>query len=172
MAKKPKVAVLMGSKSDLEIMEHCTEMLGRMGISCEVRILSAHRTPDALSRYASTAHSRGIRVIIAAAGGAAHLAGVAAAKTLIPVIGVPVQSHVLSGIDSLFSTVQMPAGVPVGTMAIGKPGAVNAALFAAQILGIKYPAVKERLRLYRRNQTIRLLKNSDPLGGRAVQNKK
>jgi 5-(carboxyamino)imidazole ribonucleotide mutase len=145
----PLVGILMGSKSDWETMKQAAEMLDRLQIPREVRVLSAHRTPDQTLEYAATAEARGLRVIIAGAGGAAHLAGVVAAKTLLPVLGVPMESKSLRGLDSLLSIVQMPAGIPVGTLAIGEPGAANAALFAAAILAGTDPALRERLRAYR-----------------------
>ena len=150
---KPLVGILMGSKSDWETMKHAAQTLKELGIPYEVRVLSAHRTPDQTLEYAATAEERGLEVIIAAAGGAAHLAGVVAAKTLLPVLGVPMPTASLGGLDSLLSMVQMPAGVPVGTLAIGRAGAVNAALFAAAILGNKYPDIRERVRAYRKAQT-------------------
>ena len=146
----PIVAVIMGSKSDLEHMQHTVETLKELGIPHEVRIVSAHRTPDFMFEYASSARGRGIEVIIASAGGAAHLPGMVAAKTVLPVIGVPADVTALNGIDSLLSIVQMPRGVPVATVAIGKPGAVNAALLAAQIVGIKRPEVQQKLEERRR----------------------
>jgi 5-(carboxyamino)imidazole ribonucleotide mutase len=142
----------MGSKSDWETMRHAAEMLDRLQIPREVRVLSAHRTPDQVLDYASTAEARGLQVIIAGAGGAAHLAGVIAAKTLLPVLGVPMESKSLRGLDSLLSIVQMPAGIPVGTLAIGEPGAANAALFAAAILANSDPALRDRLRAYRQER--------------------
>jgi len=146
---RPLVGILMGSKSDWETMKQAADMLDRLQIPREVRVLSAHRTPDQTLEYAATAEARGLRVIIAGAGGAAHLAGVIAAKTLLPVLGVPIESTSLRGLDSLLSMVQMPAGIPVGTLAIGEPGAANAALFAAAILAGTDPALRERLRAYR-----------------------
>jgi 5-(carboxyamino)imidazole ribonucleotide mutase len=146
------VGILMGSKSDWETMRHAAEMLDRLQIPREVRVLSAHRTPDQVLDYASTAEARGLQVIIAGAGGAAHLAGVIAAKTLLPVLGVPMESKSLRGLDSLLSIVQMPAGIPVGTLAIGEPGAANAALFAAAILANSDPALRDRLRGYRQER--------------------
>lgn len=146
---QPLVGVVMGSKSDWETMQHAVETLKQLGIPCEVKVLSAHRTPDEAMEYAATAEERGLQVIIAGAGGAAHLPGVLAAKTLLPVLGVPMQTSALGGLDSLLSIVQMPAGVPVGTLAIGKAGATNAALLAAAILSIKYPELRERLSQYR-----------------------
>jgi 5-(carboxyamino)imidazole ribonucleotide mutase len=159
---KPLVGVIMGSKSDWETMEHTAKTLDELGVPHEVRILSAHRTPDHLFEYAGTAEDRGLEVIIAAAGGAAHLAGVTAAKTVLPVLGVPIESASLKGLDSLLSTVQMPGGIPVGTLAIGKPGAINAALFAAAILGTKHPEFREAIRNYRATQVDKVLAVSDP----------
>ncbi|HXN23742.1 MAG TPA: 5-(carboxyamino)imidazole ribonucleotide mutase [Candidatus Dormibacteraeota bacterium] len=161
-AAKPLVGVIMGSKMDWETMEHCAKTLGELGVPHEVRVLSAHRTPDQLLEYASTAEGRGLEVIIAAAGGAAHLAGVTAAKTILPVLGVPMESKSLKGLDSLLSTVQMPSGIPVGTVAIGKPGAINAALFAAAILGTKHREFREAIRRYRAAQTASILSHPDP----------
>ena len=138
----PLVGVLMGSKSDWETMSHCVSTLEGLGIACEARVISAHRTPDEAVEYAETAEKRGIEVLIAAAGGAAHLAGVIAAKTTLPVLGVPMKGWSLDGLDSLLSTVQMPGGVPVGTLAIGKAGAVNAGLLAGQILALKHERIK------------------------------
>jgi len=137
--QKVLVGVIMGSASDWETMEHTAKTLEELGVPFETRVISAHRTPDALFEYAAAAEQRGLQVIVAGAGGAAHLAGVTAAKTLLPVLGVPMESQALKGLDSLLSIVQMPGGIPVGTLAIGKPGAINAALFAAAILGVKYP---------------------------------
>lgn len=154
---KPLVAVIMGSKSDWDLMRHASETLAGFGVPHECRVLSAHRTPAATIEYVSAAESRGMEVIIAAAGGAAHLAGVAAAHTLAPVLGVPMESAALKGIDSLLSTVQMPAGIPVGCLAIGKPGAVNAALLAVAILANSRPELKEKLRRYRQEQTEKVL---------------
>jgi 5-(carboxyamino)imidazole ribonucleotide mutase len=152
----------MGSKSDWDTMQHAAQILDALGIPHETKIVSAHRTPDLLFEYAATAEQRGIEVIIAGAGGAAHLPGMAAAKTVLPVLGVPVESKALQGIDSLLSIVQMPAGVPVGTLAIGKPGAINAALLAASIIAINRPDVKERLRAFRAEQTNAVLAQPDP----------
>ncbi|MFN3420700.1 MAG: 5-(carboxyamino)imidazole ribonucleotide mutase [Armatimonadota bacterium] len=152
----------MGSVSDWETMKHAAETLKQLGIPYEVKVLSAHRTPDQAMEYAATAEERGLEVIIAGAGGAAHLPGVLAAKTLLPVLGVPMQTSALGGLDSLLSIVQMPAGVPVGTLAIGRAGAVNAALFAAEILGNKYPEIRERLRNYRKSQTEAVLQTRIP----------
>jgi len=152
----------MGSKSDWDTMQHAAQILDVLGVPHETKIVSAHRTPDLLFEYAASAEQRGIEVIIAGAGGAAHLPGMAAAKTIIPVLGVPVESKALQGIDSLLSIVQMPAGVPVGTLAIGKPGAINAALLAASIVAINRPDVKERLRAFRAEQTNAVLAQPDP----------
>ena len=156
------VGVIMGSKSDWEFMRHAAQTFDSLGIPYEVRVLSAHRTPDATLEYAESAERRGLEVIIAAAGGAAHLAGVVAAKTTLPVLGVPMESQALKGLDSLLSIVQMPAGIPVGTLAIGKAGAINAALFAAAVLGNKYPEIKEAVRRYRENQTRAILEHPNP----------
>jgi len=152
----------MGSKSDWDTMQHAAQILDALGIPHETKIVSAHRTPDLLFEYAQSAESRGIQVIIAGAGGAAHLPGMAAAKTTLPVLGVPVESKALQGIDSLLSIVQMPAGVPVGTLAIGKPGAINAALLAASIVALSRPEVRERLRAFRAEQTSAVLIQPDP----------
>jgi 5-(carboxyamino)imidazole ribonucleotide mutase len=152
----------MGSKSDWDTMQHAAQILDALGVPHETKVVSAHRTPDLLFEYAASAEQRGIEVIIAGAGGAAHLPGMAAAKTIIPVLGVPVESKALQGIDSLLSIVQMPAGVPVGTLAIGKPGAINAALLAASIVAINRPEVKERLRAFRAEQTNAVLAQPDP----------
>ncbi len=156
----PLVGVIMGSSSDGETMAHATAVLEELGIPFESRVVSAHRTPDLLFSYAAEAEGRGIEVIIAGAGGAAHLPGMTAAKTILPVLGVPIQSKALNGMDSLLSIVQMPAGIPVGTLAIGRAGAVNAALLAAAILGARYPAIREALRRYRQTQTDRVLGES------------
>lgn len=152
----------MGSRSDWDTMRHTAETLESLAVPHEVRVVSAHRTPDLLFDYASTAVSRGLEVLIAGAGGAAHLPGMIAAKTSLPVLGVPVQSRTLSGLDSLLSIVQMPAGVPVGTLAIGRAGAVNAALLAAAQLGGKYPAIRQRLEAFRNEQTEAVLAMPDP----------
>lgn len=157
-----RVGVIMGSKSDWSTLSHTVEMLDKLGIPNEVQVVSAHRTPDLLFQYAEQAEGRGIEVIIAGAGGAAHLPGMCAAKTHLPVLGVPVQSSILSGVDSLLSIVQMPAGVPVATLAIGKAGAINAALLAASILGNKYPEYHAALKDFRANQTQTVLDNPDP----------
>jgi 5-(carboxyamino)imidazole ribonucleotide mutase len=156
------VGILMGSKSDWPIMEQTALILESLQISYEARVLSAHRTPDALFDYVATAEERGIAVIVAGAGGAAHLPGVIAAKTLLPVIGVPMPSAALNGIDSLLSIVQMPGGIPVATMAIGKPGAINAGLFAAAILGVKNLDVRNRIKNYRDKQAQAILENVNP----------
>jgi 5-(carboxyamino)imidazole ribonucleotide mutase len=157
-AKRPLVAILMGSKSDWETMRHAAETLDKFGIAHDARVLSAHRTPRETSEYVSQAEGRGIEVLIAGAGGAAHLAGVAAAHTILPVLGVPIESASLKGLDSLLSTAQMPGGIPVGTLAIGKPGAVNAALLAVAILAVSRPELREKLRAFRREQAEKVLK--------------
>ncbi|MEK6302854.1 MAG: 5-(carboxyamino)imidazole ribonucleotide mutase [Acidobacteriota bacterium] len=159
---QPLVGIIMGSKSDWDTMSHAAQTLESLGVGFEVRVLSAHRTPDELFAYVESAEQRGLEVIIAAAGGAAHLAGVAAAKTLLPVLGVPMESKSLKGLDSLLSMVQMPAGIPVGTLAIGKPGAINAALFAAAILAGKHPECREAIRSYRKDQAKAILAQPDP----------
>ena len=159
---KPLVGVIMGSRSDWDTLRAAAETLDHLGIPYELRIVSAHRTPDYLFEYASTAESRGLEVIIAGAGGSAHLPGMTAAKTVLPVLGVPVESKALSGMDSLLSIVQMPAGVPVGTLAIGRAGAANAALLAAAILGTKHPEIRLALRRHRAAQTEKVLADPDP----------
>jgi 5-(carboxyamino)imidazole ribonucleotide mutase len=151
------VGIVMGSKSDWETMKHCRDALADFGIEADARVLSAHRTPHEACEWAATAEERGLEVIVAAAGGAAHLAGVMAAHTVLPVLGVPMQAWSLDGLDSLLATVQMPRGIPVGTLAIGKAGAVNAALLAVSILSLKRPELEERLRDYRRQQTEQVL---------------
>lgn len=156
-AAGPLVAIIMGSKSDWETMRHAADVLTEFGVPHEARVLSAHRTPQATADYASSAESRGVEVMIAAAGGAAHLAGVIAAYTVLPVLGVPIQSKALNGIDSLLSMVQMPKGIPVGTLAIGDAGAGNAALLAVAILALSRPALKERLKQFRRKQEEKIL---------------
>jgi len=160
--RKVLVGVIMGSTSDWETMEHAARTLEELGVPYETRVISAHRTPDLLFEYASAAEQRGMEVIIAGAGGAAHLPGVTAAKTVLPVLGVPMESKALKGMDSLLSIVQMPGGIPVGTLAIGKAGAVNAALFAAAILGVKYPEYREAVRKFRAAQVAKALANQDP----------
>jgi 5-(carboxyamino)imidazole ribonucleotide mutase len=159
---KPLVGIIMGSTSDWETMEHAANTLTEMGVPHETRVVSAHRTPDLLFEYAASAEKRGIEVIIAGAGGAAHLPGMAASKTVLPVLGVPVESKALKGLDSLLSIAQMPGGIPVGTLAIGKAGAINAALLGAAILGSKHPAIRESLRTFRIAQTKKVLAQSDP----------
>ncbi|CCW33892.1 5-(carboxyamino)imidazole ribonucleotide mutase [Chthonomonas calidirosea] len=161
----PLVGIIMGSQSDWETMRHAAETLSQLNIPYEVRVVSAHRTPDLLFEYAASAEARGLKVLIAGAGGAAHLPGMTAAKTLLPVLGVPVQSRALQGLDSLLSIVQMPAGVPVGTLAIGAAGAVNAALLAAAILGTQMSSVREALRHFREEQTQKVLSHPDPREG-------
>src|SRR5581483_4177521 len=157
MADSPLVIVMMGSKSDWETMRQADEMLTNFGVPHECRVLSAHRTPKETAEYVSAAESRGVEVVIAAAGGAAHLAGVCAAHTLLPVLGVPIESASLKGLDSLLSTVQMPGGIPVGTLAIGKPGATNAALLAIAILANQRPELREKLRAFREEQARKVL---------------
>ncbi len=158
----PLVGVIMGSRSDWETMQHAAETLDALQVPHETRVVSAHRTPDLLFEYAATAEERGLQVIIAGAGGAAHLPGMTAAKTVLPVLGVPVESKALSGVDSLLSIVQMPAGVPVGTLAVGRAGAVNAALLAAAIVARADTGVAERLRAFRAAQTQAVLDDPDP----------
>jgi 5-(carboxyamino)imidazole ribonucleotide mutase len=159
---KPLVGVIMGSRSDWETLQAAVDTLDRLGIPHEVKVVSAHRTPDLLFSYAETAEERGLEVIIAGAGGAAHLPGMTASKTALPVLGVPVESKTLKGVDSLLSIVQMPAGVPVGTLAIGRSGAANAALLAAAILGAKHPEIRRALKTYRVAQTEKVLDAPDP----------
>ena len=158
----PLVGVVMGSRSDWDTMQHASVKLDALGIAHEVRVVSAHRTPDALFDYAATAQARGLRAIVAGAGGAAHLPGMLAAKTAVPVLGVPVQSKALNGLDSLLSIVQMPGGIPVATFAIGQAGAVNAALFAAALLAHDEPAIAEALDTFRQRQTDEVAGNDDP----------
>lgn len=161
-SNKPLVAVVMGSRSDWETMRHAVETLEALGIPHEAKVVSAHRTPDRLFEFGATAEARGLRFVIAGAGGAAHLPGMIASKTPVPVLGVPVQSHALNGLDSLLSIVQMPGGVPVGTFAIGKAGAINAALFAAQALATTDDALRAKVHAWRRNQTDKVLASDDP----------
>ncbi len=162
---KPLVGIIMGSTSDWDTMRHAAETLKSLSVPFETRIVSAHRTPDLLFEYASAAEGRGIEVLIAGAGGAAHLPGMTASKTLLPVIGVPIQSKALNGLDSLLSIAQMPAGVPVATVAIGEPGAKNAALLATAILAARHPPLKDALRAFRERQTAEVLAKPDPAGG-------
>lgn len=162
MTAKALVGLIMGSKSDWETMQHAASTLDALSVPFEVRIVSAHRTPDLLFEYAGTAEQRGLEAIIAGAGGAAHLPGMCAAKTSLPVLGVPVESHALKGLDSLLAIVQMPAGIPVATLAIGRAGAINAALLATAILANKYPQFKAALQAYRQQQTQAVLDNPDP----------
>jgi 5-(carboxyamino)imidazole ribonucleotide mutase len=159
---RPLVGLIMGSRSDWETMAHAAETLRALGVPHEVRVVSAHRTPDLLFRYAESAERRGLEVVVAAAGGAAHLPGMTAAKTPLPVLGVPVPSKALSGVDSLLAIVQMPAGIPVGTLAIGRAGAVNAALLATAILGVRHPRFRDAVRRYRTDQTRAVLGDPDP----------
>ncbi|HVB14702.1 MAG TPA: 5-(carboxyamino)imidazole ribonucleotide mutase [Candidatus Dormibacteraeota bacterium] len=161
-APQAQVGVVMGSSSDWETLRHAAQTLGELGISSETKVVSAHRTPDLLFDYASTAESRGLKVIIAGAGGAAHLPGMLASKTHLPVLGVPVESQALHGVDSLLSIAQMPAGVPVGTLAIGRAGAINAALLAASILALADPSIRAALLTYRARQTDAVLRRPDP----------
>ncbi len=157
---QPLVGIVMGSKSDWDVMRHCRDTLEEFGIAADCRVLSAHRTPHQAAEWASTAEERGLEVIIAAAGGAAHLAGVMAAHTVLPVLGVPMVGWSLDGLDSLLSTAQMPRGIPVGTLAIGKAGAVNAGLLAAAILAGSRPELREQLKAYRRKQTAKILEET------------
>ena len=154
--EKPLVAVIMGSQSDWETMKHADETLAQFGVAHESRVISAHRSPSLAAEFGSTAEQRGLEVIIAAAGGAAHLAGVLAAHTTLPVLGVPMKSDALNGLDSLLATVQMPGGIPVGTLAIGKPGAINAALFAVAILANSRPELREKLHEFRDSQEAKI----------------
>lgn len=158
--KETLVAVIMGSKSDWETMRHADEVLTQFGVPHECRIVSAHRTPALMAEFAAKAESRGIEVIIAGAGGAAHLPGMVAAQTLIPVLGVPIESHALKGLDSLLSIAQMPGGIPVGTLAIGKAGAINAALLAVAILANSRPELREKLRKFREEQTAKVMNDT------------
>ena len=159
---RPLVGVIMGSRSDWDTMKHACDTLDELGIPHEARVVSAHRTPDRLYEYASRAEERGLKVVIAGAGGAAHLPGMVASKTVLPVLGVPVQSRALQGLDSLLSIVQMPGGVPVGTMAIGVAGATNAGLLAARILGADDPAMREAVRAHARARTEAVMADPDP----------
>jgi 5-(carboxyamino)imidazole ribonucleotide mutase len=159
---RPRVGIIMGSRNDWPTMQFAAEHLGDFGVPFEKRVVSAHRTPDLLFDYAEQAEGRGIEVLIAGAGGAAHLPGMCAAKTTLPVLGVPIESALLRGVDSLLSIVQMPAGVPVGTLAIGKAGAINAALLAISILALKDPTLREKLKEFRKQQTEDVLKHCDP----------
>lgn len=158
--KKPLVGIIMGSQSDWETMRHASGMLKDFGVAHECRVVSAHRTPRWMADYAASAESRGIQVVIAGAGGAAHLPGMTASHTILPVLGVPVQSRALKGLDSLLSIAQMPAGIPVGTLAIGEAGAKNAALLAISILSLSHPPLRKRLRAFRERQTRKVLKTS------------
>ncbi|MDQ5910185.1 MAG: 5-(carboxyamino)imidazole ribonucleotide mutase [Pseudomonadota bacterium] len=160
--KQALIGLIMGSTSDWSTLEHAASTLDALGVPYEVRVVSAHRTPDLLFEYAASAEARGLHIIIAGAGGAAHLPGMAASKTVLPVLGVPVQSQALNGLDSLLSIVQMPGGIPVGTLAIGKAGAINAALLAAAMLGNQYPAIREAVREFRDRQTETVLSQGDP----------
>jgi 5-(carboxyamino)imidazole ribonucleotide mutase len=162
---QPLVGIIMGSKSDWETMRHAVEILETLGVPFEVRVVSAHRTPNLLFEYAASAEQRGLEAIIAGAGGAAHLPGMTAAKTTLPVLGVPVESKALNGMDSLLSIVQMPAGIPVGTLAIGRNGAINAALLATAIIANKHPEFRETLYRYRAEQTQAVLDHPDPREG-------
>jgi 5-(carboxyamino)imidazole ribonucleotide mutase len=162
---QPVVGVIMGSRSDWDTMQHACGTLDELGVPFETRVVSAHRTPDLMAEYAKGAAERGLQVLIAGAGGAAHLPGMTAAHTTLPVLGVPVESHALKGMDSLLSIAQMPAGVPVGTLAIGRSGAVNAALLAASIVALNDEGVRERLGAYRASQTQGVLDHPDPAAG-------
>lgn len=166
-ANKPLVGIVMGSQSDWETMSETSNVLNDLSVPHEVRVVSAHRTPDAMFEYAASAEARGIEVLIAGAGGSAHLPGMCAAKTILPVLGVPVESKTLRGVDSLLSIVQMPGGIPVGTLAIGNAGARNAGLLAAQILGAKHEEIREAVRRYRAAQTKAVLDHPDPREGSA-----
>jgi 5-(carboxyamino)imidazole ribonucleotide mutase len=159
---KPLVGIIMGSSSDWETMRHTADLLGALSVPFETRVVSAHRTPDLLYEYAAGAEARGLEVLVAGAGGAAHLPGMTAAKTLLPVIGVPIQSKALNGLDSLLSIAQMPAGIPVATVAIGEAGAKNAALLAAAILAARHPPLRDALRSFRERQTAEVLAKPDP----------
>ena len=160
--KKPRISIIMGSKSDWPTMQHTSEMLNELNIEHEVKVVSAHRTPDLLYSFAESARKKGIEIIIAGAGGSAHLAGMTASKTSVPVFGVPIESKTMKGLDSLLSVNQIPAGIPVGTLAIGNAGAKNAALLAASILSINDPIIAKKLDAFRQNQTNMVIENSDP----------
>ena len=162
---QPVVGVVMGSRSDWETMKHTCDTLDELGIAFETSVVSAHRTPDRMAEYAKTAADRGLQVLIAGAGGAAHLPGMTAAHTSLPVLGVPMESHALKGMDSLLSIVQMPAGVPVGTLSIGRGGAINAALLAAAIVALHDEDVRERIEAFRATQTQSVLDHPDPSAG-------
>lgn len=162
MSEQVQVGIIMGSQSDWETMKYAAEALEQIGVSFETQVVSAHRTPDRMFEYAEAAEGRGLQVIIAGAGGAAHLPGMVASKTVVPVLGVPVQSRALNGMDSLLSIAQMPAGIPVGTLAIGAAGATNAGLLAAAIVGISDPVVRNELEAFRRRRTEAVLANPDP----------
>ena len=162
MNEQPLVGVIMGSTSDWETMRHAVETLTEFGVPHEAKVVSAHRTPELMAEYAQSAEARGLQIIIAGAGGAAHLPGMVAAQTVLPVLGVPVQSHALNGLDSLLSIVQMPGGVPVGTLAIGKSGAKNAALLAISILGNQHPEYRQKLHNFRQAQTEKVLGDTLP----------
>jgi 5-(carboxyamino)imidazole ribonucleotide mutase len=162
-SKIPLVGVIMGSTSDWETMREATAVLDQFGVPYEAKVVSAHRTPQWMAEYAATAEQRGLQVIIAGAGGAAHLPGMVAAQTVLPVLGVPIQSHALNGLDSLLSIVQMPGGIPVGTLAIGKAGAKNAALLAIAILGNQYPEYRQKLHQFRQEQTEKVLNDTLPI---------
>lgn len=162
MENQPLVGVVMGSQSDWDIMRHCADMLDQLGIPNETRVISAHRTPDVAFEYAGTAVKRGLEVLVAGAGMAAALPGVLAAKTPLPVLGVPILSNAFNGMDALLSIVQMPPGIPVGALAVGKPGAINAAVLAASILGIKYPDIRDQLEALRESRRAEVLANPDP----------
>src|SRR6187455_3265528 len=161
MPPHPLVGIIMGSRSDLRIMSHAADLLAELEVPHEVRVVSAHRTPDWMFEYATSAESRGIEVIIAAAGGAAHLPGMVSAKTILPVLGVPIPATALNGVDALLSIVQMPKGIPVGTLAIGEPGAANAALLATAIVAQSRPELRERLRAWRNGRTAEVLRERD-----------
>ncbi|MEO6596514.1 MAG: 5-(carboxyamino)imidazole ribonucleotide mutase [Planctomycetota bacterium] len=162
MTAPPLVGVIMGSRSDWETMRHCSATLDELGVPHECQVVSAHRTPDWLMEYASTAEARGLQVLIAGAGGAAHLPGMAASKTVLPVLGVPIEVGAMRGMDALLAIVQMPSGVPVGTLAVGKPGAINAALLATSILGVHYPHLRSALAARRARITAEVLAARDP----------